>query len=208
MRSTGRFFIVGLGLILTGGVPLARQPGVPAFQQAAVPTGTPIATGPARIMFINFSQVLTDTDEARQEMGKIQAFVEQKNRENETRTQELQQRQQQFQEQQRALNPQTLAEMQREIAKLEKNLQRYREDTAAEIEARRNMLFGALGQKIQTILDGTAKQNGYSAILYWDSLMQNNLGGYFDPAYDITAEIIARYNTRYPVAAAGTSSGQ
>lgn len=208
MCNKGRFFIVGLGLILTGGMALARQPGLPSFQQSAVPTETPTATGPARIMFINFSQVLTDTNEARQELGKIQTFVEQQNRENETRTQELQKRQQQFQEQQRALNPQTLAEMQREIAKLEKNLQRYREDTAAEIEARRNIVFGNLGQKIQTILDETAKQNGYSAILYWDSLMQNNLGGYFDPAYDISVEIIARYNTRYPVAAESTGSGQ
>ena len=206
MRSTPRFAIAGLGVVLTGGVLLAQLPaGGPAFQPGAA---TPPATGPASIVFMNFSQVVTGTAEAVQELGQIEAFVEQQNRENETRTQELQQRNQQLQEQRRALNPQTLGEMQREISNLEKNLKRYREDTAEEIKARQNLVLANLGQKLQGILDETAKQNGYAAILYWDSLMQNNLGGYFDPAYDITEDIIARYNAKYPVAAAGTGSGQ
>ncbi len=150
---------------------------------------------------------MTGTAEAVQELGKIEAFVEQQNRENETRTQELQQRQQQLQEQRRALNPQTLGEMQREISNLEKNLKRYREDTAEEIEARRNLVFANLGQKLQGILDETAKQNGYAAILYWDSLMQNNLGGYFDPAYDITEDIIAPVQRQVPRGCSGHRFG-
>ena len=189
-------------LILAGGSLAAQQP------SAVPPTTTPIATGPSKIMFISFTQVLTGSEEAKQELGRIESFVQEQNRENETRTQDLQNRQQQYQEQQRALNPQTAAEMQREIAKMERDLQRYREDTASEIEALRNMAFATLGQKIQTVLGEAAQQNGYTAILYMDSLAQNGLGGYFDPANDITQDIISRYNAKYPVAAAAASSGQ
>ena len=189
-------------LILAGGLLMAQQ--LPAAAPAAAPT----VAGPSKIVFINFSQVLSLTEEAKQVFGRVQSYVEEQNRVNETRTQELQKRSQQFEEQRRALNPQTEAEMQREIAKLERDLQRYREDTASEIEARRNMAFGRLGQKIQTVLGEAAQQTGYTAILYRDSLAQNGLGGYFDPAYDITQDIISRYNVKYPVAAAAASPGQ
>ena len=189
-------------LSLAGGALAAQQP------PPAPPTTTPVATGPSKVMFINFSLVMSGTEEAKQEFGRIESFVNEKNRENETRTQDLQNRNQQFQEQKRALNPQTAAEMQREIAKMERDLQRYREDTASEIEARRNMAFGTLGQKIQTVLGEAAQQNGYTAVLYVDSLAQNGLGGYFDPAYDITQDIISRYNVKYPLAAAAASPGQ
>ena len=191
-------------LILAGGALAAQQPAPPP----AAPTTTPTATGPAKIRFLSFSEVLQTTEEAKQEFARIQSFVDGKNKENETRTQELQNRQQQYQEQERALNPQTAAEMQREIAKMERDLQRYREDTASEIEALRNMAFAALGQKIQTVLGEASQQNGYTAVLYMDSLAQNGLGGYFDPAYDITQEIISRYNAKYPVAAAAPSPEQ
>ena len=190
-------------LILASGLLTAQQQ-----PPIAAPATIATATGPSRIMFVNFSQVLSGTEEAKQEFARVQSYVEKQNRVNETRTQDLQKRNQQFQEQQRALNPQTAAEMQREIAKLERDLKRYREDTASEIEDRRNMVFATLGQKLQTVLSEAATQNGYSAILYMDSLAQNGLGGYFDPAYDITQDIINRYNVKYPVAAAPATPGQ
>jgi Skp family chaperone for outer membrane proteins len=203
MSRAGRFALTVLILILASGWLAAQQ--APA---AAAPAAVPTATGPSRIMFVNFSQVLSGTEEAKQEFARIQGFVDEKNRENETRTQDLQKRQQQFAEQERALNPQTAAEMQREIAKLGKDLERFREDIAAEIEVQRNMAFANLGQKIQTVVGESAQQNGYSAVLYLDSLAQSGLGGYFDPAYDITQDIISRYNVKYPVAAAAASPGQ
>ena len=191
-----------LSLSLVGGALAAQQP------PPTAPATTPTATGPSKIVFLSFSEVLSGTEEAKQEFARIGSFVDAQNQENETRTQDLQNRQQQYQEQERALNPQTAAEMQREIAKKERDLQRYREDTASEIEARRNMVFASLGQKIQTVLGEAATQNGYTAILYMDSLAQNGLGGYFDPAYDITQDIIDRYNAKFPVAAAAASPAQ
>jgi Skp family chaperone for outer membrane proteins len=202
MNKAGRLALTMLILILAGGLLTAQQP-------TAAPTATtPTASGPSKIMFINFSVVLSGTEESKREFGLVESYVEEQNRENETRTQDLQNRQQQLAEQQRALNPQTLAEMQREIAKLERDLKRYREDTASEIETRRNLAFSSVGQKLQTVLNEAATQNGYTAILYMDSLAQNGLGGYFDLANDITQDIINRYNIKYPVAAGAPSPGQ
>ena len=202
MSKAVRFTLKVLILILASGLLTAQQPPI------AAPATIATATGPSRIMFVNFSQILSGTEEAKQEFARIQAFVDEKNRENETRTQDLQKRQQQLAEQERALNPQTLAEMQREIARLGKELERFREDIAEEIEAQRNVVFASLGQKLQTVLSEAATQNGYTAVLYMDSLAQNGLGGYFDPAYDITQDIIDRYNAKYPAAAAPATPGQ
>ena len=202
MSKAVRFALKVLILILASGLLTAQQPPI------AAPATIATATGPSRIMFVNFSQILSGTEEAKQEFARIQAFVDEKNRENETRTQDLQKRQQQIAEQERALNPQTLAEMQREIARLGKELERFREDIAEEIEAQRNVVFASLGQKLQTVLSEAATQNGYTAVLYMDSLAQNGLGGYFDPAYDITQDIIDRYNAKYPAAAAPATPGQ
>jgi Skp family chaperone for outer membrane proteins len=196
MNKAGRVVLSVATLILAGGVLVAQPP-------AAAPATPPAAAGPSKIMFINFSQVVTGTEEAKQEFGRVESYVEEQNRVNETRTQDLQNRTQQFQEQRRALNPQTEAEMQREIAKMERDLKRYREDIAAEIEAKRNAVFANLGQKLQTVLNEAATQNGYTAILYMDSLAQNGLAGYFDLSNDITQDIINRYNLKYPVTAAG-----
>ena len=111
MNKAGRLALTMLILILAGGLLTAQQP-------TAAPTATtPTASGPSKIMFINFSVVLSGTEESKREFGLVESYVEEQNRENETRTQDLQNRQQQLAEQQRALNPQTLAEMQREIAK-------------------------------------------------------------------------------------------
>ena len=204
MNKAGRFALTVLILIVASGLLAAQEPSDAA--PAPVPAAIPIATGPSKIMFVNFGQVLSETEEAKQEFARISGFVDQKNQENESKTQDLQNRQQQYAEQERALNPQTAAEMQREIAKLGKDLERFREDIQDEIGAQRNMAFANLGQKIQTVVGESAEQNGYSAILYLDSLAQNGLGGYFDPAYDITQDIIDRYNIKYPAAAAAPAT--
>ena len=206
MNKAGRFALTVLILIVASGLLAAQEPSDAA--PAPVPAAIPIATGPSKIMFVNFGQVLSETEEAKQEFARISGFVDQKNQENESKTQDLQNRQQQYAEQERALNPQTAAEMQREIAKMGKDLERFREDIQDEIEAQRNIAFANLGQKIQTVLGESAEQNGYSAVLYLDSLAQNGLGGYFDPAYDITQDVIDRYNVKFPAAAAPATPEQ
>ena len=135
------------------------------------------------------------------EFGKIQSFVEEKNRENETTTQELQKQSEQLEQQRRALNPQTEAEMDRDLQLKTRALERFRQDTAEAIEHKQKAVLAGLGQKIQTVLSEAAKENGYASIVFIDGFQ-----GYFDPAYDVTQEIISRYNKKYPVAAPASSS--
>ena len=192
-------------LILVGGALAAQQP------PAAAPTTTPTATGPSKTMFMSFRQAMSETEEGKRELAKIQNYVAEQNRERETRTQELQNRQQQYQEQERALNPQTAAEMQRELARLDYELKRFVENIEWEIRALQRGLYSTLGPRIQGIVEEEVQAKGYSAILYLDVLLPEGSIlpiGHVNPAYVVTQDIISRYNVKCPVAAAAASPQQ
>lgn len=197
MNRVERFGVLACVAIAVLAVTPAQDPSTPA----ASGTATQTAQGPSTIMFIDFSQVLQGTEEAKREFSKIETFVNEQNKQLETRTKELDDLKNQYVQQQRALNQATLAEMQRDIQKKEKALQRYKEDTAAEIQQRQNDVVSVVGQKIQVVLEEVAKEKDYSAILFMDSMQ----GGYFSPANDISEDIVARYNQKHPVA---TGTGQ
>ena len=180
---------------LTGGMVIGQQ------QPAEMGSSQLPPTGPFRQVFINFTQVLQGTDEGEREFATIENFVEEKTRENEARTQEIQKQSEQLAQQRRALNPQTEAEMDRDLQLKTRALERFRQDTAEEIEHKKNAAFAFLGQKMQTVLSEAAKENGYASIVFIESFQ-----GYFDSAYDVTQEIISRYNKKYPVAASASSS--
>ena len=187
--------LILLSITLTGGMLIGQQ------QPAETGSSQP-PSGPFRQVFINFTGVLQGTDEAEVEFARIENFVEEKNRENENKTQELQRQSEQLEEKRRALNPQTEAEMDRDLQLKTRALERFRQDTAEEIEHRKNAVFAQIGQKMQLVLKEVSMENDYAAIFFIESFQ-----GYFNPAYDVTEEIISRYNLKFPVAAA-SSSGQ
>ncbi len=190
MRPAIRPTLMLLSITLTGGMSIGQQ------QPAETGSSQPPPTGPFKQVFINFTDVLQRTDEGAREFARIEKFVEGKNRENETRTREIQKQSEQLEQQRRALNPQTAAEMERDLQLKTRALERFRQDTPEEIQHEKNAVFALLGQKLQTVLSEAAKENGYASIVFIQSFQ-----GYFDPAYDVTQEIISRYNRKYPIAA-------
>ncbi len=184
--------LIVLSITLTGGMLIG--------QQHSAETGSlqSPSTGPFRQVFINFTEVLQNTDEGEVEFARIQDFVVEKNLENENKTLEIQKQSEQLEQRRRALNLQTAADMDRELQLATRALERFRQDTADEIEHRQNAVFAQLGQKMQLVLKEVSKENDYASIVYIESFQ-----GYFDPAYDVTQEIISRYNLKFPVAARG-----
>ncbi|MFQ5739114.1 MAG: OmpH family outer membrane protein [Acidobacteriota bacterium] len=150
-----------------------------------------------RVAFLNFSQVLQGTEEAKVEFKKVRAFMDQKQSGYDQQASELQKLKEQFTAQEPSLNAETRLEMQRTIQEKDRGLRRFQEDTQLAINSKRDELLGRLGKKIQAILNDYAQQHKYSAIFFVDQLQ-----GYFNPALDVTQEIIRTYNERYPVAAA------
>ena len=188
--------LILLSITLTGGALIGQH------QPAETGSSQP-PSGPFRQVFINFTGVVKGTDEGEVEFARIENFVEGKNRENVNRTQEIQKQSEQLDEQRRALNPQTEAEMDRDLQLKTRALERFRQDTAEEIEHKRKAVYAQLGQKMQLVLKEVSMENDYASIVFIESFQ-----GYFNPAYDVTEEIISRYNLKFPVAATESSSGQ
>ncbi|MFQ5739115.1 MAG: OmpH family outer membrane protein [Acidobacteriota bacterium] len=193
--SKAMTFLGALAVALA--VPLRAQD--PAGQTAPNLSDQGVKTAQAqglKIAFLNFSQILEGTEESKVEISKVRTFMDQKQSAYDQQASELQKLKDQFAAQERTLNSETRIEMQRTIQEKDRGLRRFQEDTQSEINSKRDELFGRLSKKIRTILSEYAQQHSYSAIFFVDQLQ-----GYFNPAMDVTQEIIRIYNERYPVGA-------
>lgn len=169
------------------------------FGQDNQPPGTGVSI---KMGFVDTLQVLQGTDEGKQEIGKVEQFVAQKQKEMETRSTELEKLREQYANQQRTLNPETRAEMEREIQEKDRQLKRFQEDTQLEIDRKRNELLGKMSDKIQKVISQYAEQNKFGVIFLRDQTQT-----YVAPALDITADIIKLYNQQFaiPVTAPATT---
>ena len=163
---------------------------------------TALAQSPTKIGFVNFTAALQATAEVKKELQSVRDFIEGKNQENDSLLQEITTLRDDLNAKLRTLNPDTVAQMQREIEDKETQLQRFQEDTQREINQRRDAVLRKYGQKLQELVTEFGKQNGYMAIFLLDQAQF----GYVSPEIDLTANMIALYDQRYPAAGAGTPS--
>ncbi len=147
-----------------------------------------------KIGFVDSLAVLYGTQEGQQEIARVEQFIEEKQKEYDSRLEELGKQQQQFQAQQRTLNPQTQAEMQRKLENEDRALRRFQEDIQLEMNTRREDLLGKVGEKIQGIINEYAQKQNFGAIF-----LRSEAQVYVAPSLDFTQEIIRLYNERYPV---------
>ena len=162
---------------------------------------TSSSSGNLKLGFVDSVGVLYGTQEGQQEIARVEQFIEEKQKEYESRLEELGRQQQQFQAQQRTLNPQTQAEMQRKIDDEDRALRRFQEDSQTEISARRDDLLGRVGEKIQGIIEEYAQKQKFGTIF-----LRSEAQVYVAPSLDFTQEITRLYDERYPVSE-GSSAG-
>ncbi|MDA2937257.1 OmpH family outer membrane protein [Acidobacteria bacterium AH-259-A15] len=154
-----------------------------------------------KIGFVDGLQVLYGTEEGKQEISKIQEFMEEKQKGYDSRRMELERLREQLETQQRTLNPQTQADMQRTLDEKDRALRRFQEDTQVEINRRRDELLGRMTDKSQVIINEYAQKNNFRAIF-----LRGESQVYVDLSLDLTGEIIRIYNERYPVSTAQSST--
>ena len=162
---------------------------------------TSSSSGTLKIGFIDSLAVLYGTQEGQQEIARVEQFIEDRQKEYDSRVEELGKQQQQFQAQQRTLNPQTQAEMQRKLENEERELRRFQEDIQLEMNTRRDDLLGKVGEKIQGIINEYAQKQSFGAIF-----LRSEAQVYVAPSLDFTQEIIRVYNERYPVSEGNPAS--
>ena len=154
-----------------------------------------------KIGFIDSLGVLYGTQEGQQEIARVEQFMQDRQKEYDSRVEELGKQQQQFQAQQRTLNPQTQAEMQRKLENEERALRRFQEDIQLEMNTRRDDLLGKVGEKIQGIINEYAQKQNFGAIF-----LRSEAQVYVALSLDFTQEIIRLYNERNPVSEGDSAS--
>lgn len=165
------------------------------FSTALGQDNQPNLIGGLKMGFVNTLEVLYGTEEGKREIGKVEQFMADKQKEFETKNSELEKLKEQFAAQQRTLNPETRTEMQRAMEEQDRQMKRFQEDTQLEINRRRDELLGRMAMKIQKIIDAYAEQNKYAVVFLRDESQP-----YVAPSLDITQEIIRIYNQQNPVA--------
>jgi Skp family chaperone for outer membrane proteins len=155
----------------------------------------------SKLGFVSGLDVLYGTQSGQQEIAKVQAFMEEKQKEYDAQRMALVQLRERFETQQLTLNAQTRAQMQRDIEVDDRSLIRFQEDTQVEITRRRDEIFAAEDGKIQNIINDYAQENGFAVIF-----LRNETQIYVDLSLDITPDIIRVYDERFPVASAATPS--
>lgn len=151
------------------------------------------ATGSA-IAFVDSLGVLYGTEEGKQEIGKVNQFIEQKQSEFQSRQGELGKLRETFTSQERNLNLETRTEMQRTIEEKNRQLQRLQEDIQLDITRRRDAILNKMSAKVQKIIQQYAQGKGLGAVILRD---QSHI--FIDSSLDITQDIIKIYNERNPV---------
>jgi outer membrane protein len=166
---------------------------------AQAQTAAPAAAQPAptKFGFVDTLRIVSETEEGKVEIGKVQEYINKKQSEYDAKKGDLDKLSEQYQNQQRNLNPETRDEMEKAITTKDKDLKRFQEDTQADIDRQRDSILGKLGQKVQDVIDAFAKESGYAAIF-----VRAQAQAYVAPALDVTDEIIKRYNQKFPVTAA------
>ena len=106
---------------------------------------------------------------------------------------EIQQLENKISTQRVALDPEALTKLGDELQKKRTERQRFWEDSQREIASLRARLFTKMRNEILPIIQQIGKEKGYTLIV--------DLGDagaiYWDPAVDITDEVIKRYNQQY-----------
>lgn len=164
--------------------------------------GTAFGQG-SRIGFVNSQDILYQTDEGKEGLAALEQYMAEKRQEFDTRNKELSDLQQDYQFKRGTLSTDAAAEMERQIQQKQVALKRFQEDIQEDLNQRQDRLMQALSQKVQQVIADYAKEKAFDAIF-----MRDQSQAWVDPALDVTADIIARYNSRYPGKAAPSGAGQ
>ncbi|HYK89740.1 MAG TPA: OmpH family outer membrane protein [Acidobacteriota bacterium] len=173
---------------------LAQNP--PAAQQPAA-SALPAVIGPAKVAWLNLEYAIFNCEEGKQEFGKVQQFVEQKNSQLEAMRKESETLKNQLQVQGQKLTDEARTDLEDQIESKDTALQRFQQDTQKEIDARRVKATNYIGRKMLPVIEKIAKEKGLNAVVY----LNNQRDAWVDPGLMITEEVIKGYNTTYPVSA-------
>jgi Skp family chaperone for outer membrane proteins len=182
IRLLSRIFIAA---ICVSGVGMA---------QAVAQTAAPQA---GKIVWVNAEQAVYSCDEGKNEYTEIQKFVDEKNTEMSNMRKEYESLNNQLSVQGSKLTDEARADLQYQISIKETALQRFQQDTQADITNKRNRADAYILKRLQPVIEKIARERGYAAVLNLDAQSLRDI--WIDETLIITDDVVKAYNATYPV---------
>lgn len=166
-----------------------------AFAQAPA-VAAPSA--PMKMAFVDLQRIAAESNEGKAASAKVQALTQKKSAELGEKTKALQANQQKLQQGGAVLNDTARAAAQKEVDRLTVEIDRFQQDANAEVQELQQQLQGEFQEKLRPILDAMVKELSIGLLFSY-----GDAGAIFiDPSLDITGDVIKRFDTAKPAAAA------
>jgi len=183
--------VFGVSLALGASVLLA-----PSLALAQAPAAAPAEA--QRFAVINIQRIAAESTEGKASTAKVQALNQKKISDLNDLNKRLQADQQKLSAQGTMLNEAARAELERNIDKEQKDLQRSQQDAQEEVQQLQQDLQNAFQAKLLPIIQQVVAERKITILF-----SQADAGIVFaDPALDLTADVIKRFDTAAPAATA------
>ena len=186
--------------------PPAQQP-APAQPAASQPSSTPAPTPPrpfpqgAKFAFVNIQRVAAESGEGKVSTEKVRALNQQKVTQLNDMNKKLQADQSKLQTQTSVMSEAARAQLERDIDRQQKEIQRFTQDAQDEVQALQQDLQNAFQQRLLPVIQQIVSERGLEVLF-----SQNDSGiVWADPALDITADVIKRFDTAPPPTTTGAT---
>jgi Skp family chaperone for outer membrane proteins len=151
----------------------------------------------AKIGFINSTRAVTETDEGKAEVSKIENWAKEQNERIQSMETEINSKRQQLRDQANILSEDKKVELMEDVDRLDTNIKRLREDTQKEYERLMREFGSRMDRKMSPLFNKYAQDNNFS-IIFYISPQALQVIAYWSEVDDITDEIIKVYNATYP----------
>ena len=149
-------------------VPAAALAMIPAYPVLLSPRPVPAAARvvATKVGIVNIQAAIVGSNEGQRDFEELQKKFDPKRQELEGLNKEVDELQKKFNAQGDKLNDEKArAELLKEIDSKKKQLQRNYEDANTDIQAQQNDIANRIGQKLVSVLDKYAKDNGFTVVL-------------------------------------------
>jgi outer membrane protein len=181
--------------------PPQKPPAQPPAQAAPAPVPQPPAPFPqgAKIGFVNFQRVISESTEGKAATAKVNQLITKKQNEGTEKQKQLAANQQKLQTSGSVMSDSARGQLEKEIERQQVEGQRFQQDAQAEVQELQNELNNDFIKKVSPILQQVATEKGLHALFN----AQEAGFAWVDPGLDLTGDVIKKLDaaTTKPAAA-------
>ena len=193
--------ILVLAVVITAGPALAQTPAqtppqtpppaaAPAPQAAAPQTAPVPFPADAKVAYVDFQRVASESTLGKSAAGKIVDFQKRKQAEAQGKNKELQGLLERQKTQTSVLSEAAAGQLGKDIEKAQRDLQYFQNEYQAELETLNNDLMREFQQEVLPIVQAVATERGLHMVFNTDAFIFANRG------LDLTTEVITRANAK------------